>query len=255
MNQPFLSVVIPMYNEARRITATLDYITAYLKHQDYTWEIIVVNDGSSDSTGEKIKPYISNSVRLVDYSQNRGKGYAVNQGLRSARGTYILICDADNATPFEQIERLMSAMNRTDIAIGSRYVHGSHIVLKQPLSRIIGSRIGNFLIQLLILPGIKDTQCGFKLFTFESVQKIIPLQTVWRWGFDMELLVIAREFNLRIIEVPVDWHDRTGSKVHSSRAFTFTLKELIYIWQRKLEGHYRPNVSHCSPPSDSDGKS
>lgn len=239
MTKPYLSVVIPTYNEAKRIIPTLDYIGSYLQNQTYTWEIIVVNDGSLDATEQVVRDYRKCPTTVVTYHRNRGKGFAIHKGLQQADGEYILICDADNATPFEQITRLFNQMKKNDIAIGSRYVHGSEIVLKQPWQRIIGSRIGNLLIQLLILPGIRDTQCGFKLFSHESIKRIIPAQTIWRWGFDMELLVIARELKYKIVEVPVDWYDRTGSKVHSSRAFSSTLRELIQIWNNRLEGEYR----------------
>lgn len=239
MTKPFLSVVIPMHNESTRIIATLNYIVSYLKNQTYDWEIIVINDGSLDTTEQVVRQYQKCPLTIVTYHRNRGKGFAIHKGLLQASGEYILICDADNATPFEQIGRLFKQIKNVDIAIGSRYVHGSEIILKQPWQRIVGSRIGNFLIQLLILPGIRDTQCGFKLFRHESVKQIVSYQTIWRWGFDMELLVIAKELGLLIAEVPVDWYDRAGSKVHSSRAFTSTLKELIQIWHNRLEGKYR----------------
>ena len=148
MNNLYLSVIIPMFNEEKRIDATLRYILAYLSKQNYNYEIIAVNDGSTDTTADKVHAFKPN-VTLLEYAKNRGKGYAVNYGLARAKGEYILICDADNATPFEQIERLLASIAKCDIAIGSRYVHGSRIVLKQPWQRIIGSRVGNLLIQLL----------------------------------------------------------------------------------------------------------
>lgn len=238
-DRPFLSVVIPMYNEAERITATLDYVTDYLKKQTYSWEVIVVNDGSTDKSTEVVTHGRWPHTALVEYHRNRGKGYAVNKGMHEARGEYIAMCDADNATPFEQIERLFKAIETCDMAIGSRYVKGSHIVLKQPWQRIVGSRVGNLLVQLMILPGINDTQCGFKLFKRDVAKKIAPLQTVWRWGFDMELLVIGKQLGYKVKEVPVDWYDRTGSKVHSGRAFTSTLEELFKIRRNRSKKIYK----------------
>ena len=225
---PYLSVVIPAYNEEKRILKTLTYIYKYLSVQKYTWEIIVVDDGCKDDTANIVKESHLQNINLVNYGSNRGKGYAVHFGVSRARGQYILFCDADNATPFEQIEGLLKYAENYQVVIGSRYLKESKIEIKQPLNRIIGARLGNILIQLLILPGIVDTQCGFKLFKAECAHQIFAKQTIWRWAFDMEILALARKLGYKIKQVPVRWQDQVGSKVEGA-AFRKTLGELLKI--------------------------
>ena len=237
--QPYLSIVIPAYNESRRIKKTLNYIYGYLKKQKYSFEIIVVNDGSRDNTVKVVESLDIPNLRVEDYGKNQGKGYAVNYGMLKASGKYIIFADADNATPFEEISKLLKNAEEYPVIIGSRYLKESKIKFYQPLSRVIASRIGNFLVQILILPGIKDTQCGFKLFEHSAAKVIFIRQTIWRWGFDMEILYIARKLRYKIKQVPVDWYNQEGSKIQSSKVFLSTFAELFKIRMKAFRGAYK----------------
>lgn len=234
-----LSVVIPAYNEERRIAKTLSAISSYLEKQDFSWEIIVVDDGSKDTTVQIVNDLHLPSLRLIKLGQNQGKGAAVKKGMLSAEGEYRLFCDADNATPIGQLEKMWLMTDKFPVVIGSRYLKGSRIVIEQTFMRRFLSRIGNILIQVMILPGFPDTQCGFKLFEGKAAQAIFTKQTISRWGFDMEVLFIARKLKFKIGQVPVDWYDRAGSKIHSSNVFVRTLSELFKIRWNGLTGKYR----------------
>jgi len=240
-NDIYLSVVIPAYNEQLRLKSTLETIFLFLKKQKYTWEVIVVDDGSLDRTQAVVKEVMKTQkqLRLVSYHANRGKGYAVNFGMSKAVGELTLFCDADDATPFEQVDKLLAHINNYPVVIGSRHIKGSNIILKQTFLRRLAARLGNFLIQLLLLPGISDTQCGFKLFRSSNAKELISRQTIWGWGFDMELLYIARKLGDKIKQVPIDWYDREGSKIQSPEVFLATLSELIRIRYRAIIGLYR----------------
>jgi len=242
-----LSVVIPALNEADRIGKTLLYVREYLASQPYEAEVLVVDDGSSDDTSGTVRRLGWPAVSVHRLEQNRGKGYAVGYGMRHAEGDYILFCDADNATPFEQVERFWPAIEHADIAIGSRYVEGSDIVLKQSLLRRMGARAGNRLVRIARLSRFRDTQCGFKMFRREAARLVFARQTIWRWGFDIEILHVAACLGLRVVEVPVDWLDQTGSKVHSVGTFLATFGDLVAIRWRSLSGVYREPRDHGSP--------
>ena len=233
MNKPYLSVVIPVYNESFRVVKPLTEMCQYFLEQDYKSEIIVVNDGSDDDTVKIIKKHFPN-IKLVSYSHNEGKGFAVKSGMSKAKGVFVLMCDADNATPIVEIEKLFSFTNQFPIVIGSRYLKGSHIHVKQPLTRIIGSRMFNTIVQLLLLPGFPDTQCGFKLFSKEVVKNIFPKLETKRWGFDLEVLVRAKKSKYKIKQVPVDWYDQPGSRIESFRVFTNSIVELFKIKKDSL---------------------
>jgi len=234
-----ISVVIPAYNEAKRIKKTLNYISEYLLKNKYRYEIVVVDDGSRDDTARVVENIGLPGVRLEKYNANRGKGFAVNYGVTKSKGDYILFCDADNATPFYEIKKMLEQIEEYPVVIGSRYLKDSKIKFYQPLFRRIASRFGNMLIQIMILPGISDTQCGFKMFQADAAKEIFSRQTIWRWGFDMEVLYIAKKLNYKIKQVPVDWYSQEGSKIQSSNVFLTTFSELVKIKTRGILGHYR----------------
>jgi dolichyl-phosphate beta-glucosyltransferase len=238
-NQPKLSVIVPAYNEQRRISKTLKSIVSYLQEKHWSFELIVVDDGSSDATKLVVRDLRLPSLSILSYGENRGKGYAVCFGARHAQGEWILFTDADNSTPIDQLEKLWPFSADYPVVIGSRYMTGSVIALKQPTPRVVLSRLGNLLVQLLILPGVRDSQCGFKLFQRSAARSIFPKQTIWRWGFDMEILRIAREHQLKIKEVPITWYNDTQSRIQSSRVFTRTLLELLTIKKNSLLHRYR----------------
>ncbi|MFA6082223.1 MAG: dolichyl-phosphate beta-glucosyltransferase [Patescibacteria group bacterium] len=225
----YLSVIVPAYNESKRIAKTVKEIDDYLKSQKYSYEIVVVDDGSKDNTFDVVSGLKLPHVRPIKQAKNTGKGGAVKTGMLSAVGEYRLMCDADNATPISEITKLLAFANEFPVVIGSRYMKGSNIRIKQPLTRIIGSRLFNTLVQLLLLPGFPDTQCGFKLFRANVVDKLFGKLETNRWGFDLEILVRARKSFLYIKQVPVEWCDQEGSSVNGVSVFISAVKELINI--------------------------
>ncbi len=241
-SQPRLSIIIPAYNEAKRISQTLQSITDFLAKQPYSYEIIIVNDGSSDKTVEVVEKLALPHVAVKGYGQNRGKGYAVHEGMMAATGQYLLMCDADNSTSFEHITEMLKLTEQYPVVIGSRKMRGSTITAHQPLIRTVVARGGNLLIRLLILPGITDTQCGFKLFEANAARAIFAQQTIWGWGLDMEILFIAKRLGYKIKQIPVQWTDKPGSKVQSPLTYLSWLGELLKIKLRSFN-HYRKIAS------------
>lgn len=238
----FLSVVIPAYNEGKRLPETLKKVRDFLNRQNITYEVIVVNDGSTDNTAQIVLGLIKDwsDFRLIDNKENQGKGAVVRQGMLAAKSDWRLFMDADGSTDISEIEKLLvyTSLQNYEVIIGSRYLNKDSIKVKQPLMRRIVSRLGNFLVRILL--GIKsvDTQCGFKLFSSVAAEKIFPLQRIKRWGFDMEILAIAIKKNYKIKEVSVDWYDAEGSKLKKNAAWK-TLKELFEIKWNMIRGRYK----------------
>jgi glycosyltransferase involved in cell wall biosynthesis len=227
-----LSVVIPAYNEEKRILPTLKDVVSYLAKQDYNYEILVVNDGSTDKTAQTVKAFIAHypKVRLIDNSKNQGKGAVVKQGMLEAKGQWRLFMDADNSTKISDIGNLWFFIDDAEVIIGSRYIAGSHITEKQSFLRRLISRAGNILSQIILLWGIKDTQCGFKLFSARAAERIFPKQTLARWSFDLEILAIAKKLGYKIKEVPVVWENAEGSKLKGGFKIAWrTFRDLIKI--------------------------
>lgn len=240
---PFkLSIIIPAFNEAERIKNTLLVIHGFIKKKKIKAEIIVVNDGSKDKTAEVVEEFKKKipELKLVDLSKNSGKGFAVRKGVEESKGELILFADADNSTPIEEFEKLLKKMreNSAQIAIGSRYLNDSDIKVKQPTYRIMIGRVGNFLIRLFLIRGIKDTQCGFKLFENHAAKKIFSVQKIKRFAFDMETLVISENINYKIVEVPVIWLNSTESRVNPIKDSLRTLRDLAYIKLNLWSGRY-----------------
>lgn len=227
-----LSIIIPAYNEEKRLPKTLSSIAEYIKTSDMTFEVIVVEDGSTDKTIEVAKAMTSElpNLQVLSYGENKGKGFAVKTGMLAAKGNHALFMDADNATPIAEIEKLWPFASGYDVVIGSRHLKDSNVVIKQPWYRILISRAGNFVIQALILKGIKDTQCGFKLFSKDATKEIFSRQQIHRWGFDMEILSIAQKImKYKIKEVPVSWYNSADSRLRPIRDAIRTLRELLKI--------------------------
>lgn len=238
--KPYLSVVLPAYNEEARIAPSLERRYKYLEAQDYSYEVLVVNDGSTDKTREIVKEKIKNwsHFRLEGYKVNKGKGYATKYGILKARGEWRLFMDVDESVPLNEIEGFWPYKKDYEIIIGSRYTEGGKITKKQPLIRRIISRGGNLLTQIFIARGIKDTQCGFKLFSENAATEIFPLQTMERWSFDMELIAIAKKHGYKIREVPVIWKEEEGSRLRAVKASARALKDLFVIFWNKIIGKY-----------------
>lgn len=230
---PYLSVIIPAYNEEKRLPKTLESVFKYLNKQAYAFEVIVVDDGSADKTTQNIKDF-SKDIKIVSYLPNRGKGYAVKTGMLKAIGEWRLFMDADNSTPISEIAKLWPYAKEFDVVIGSRYLD-KKILRKQPLFRRVLSRVANMVIRVLLLPEIQDTQCGFKLFNKKATKIIFPLTSIERWGFDFDVLAIARKKKLKIKEVGICWKDADSSHVRAAHAALATLKELLKV-RRKIKG-------------------
>jgi dolichyl-phosphate beta-glucosyltransferase len=227
-----LSVVVPAYNEEDRLARTLPQIYEYYASQAYTFELIVVSDGSTDATARIVSHFAQShpTVRLIDYRPNRGKGYAVRKGVLEAKGELILFCDADLATPQEETGKLLRSLGEgADVAIGSRPLRNSDLEIHQPLFREILGRLGNKLVQLLAVKGIQDTQCGFKMFSGEAANAIFKRCKLDGFSFDFEALMIARDLGLRIEEVPIRWAHQDGSKVVPWRDFPLALRDLVML--------------------------
>lgn len=231
MAKPYLSVIIPAYNEAERITNTLFDIDKYLSQADYSYEIIVVNDASKDNTAvvvDKLIPVIKN-LRLIDNTENKGKGGVVAQGMLNAKGNIRLFMDADNSTEIEDFAKLQPFFkDGYKVVIGSRAISGASVELYQPLLRRILGKMGNLFIRIMAVSGVKDTQCGFKAFTEDAADKIFSRLTITRWGFDVEVLAIAKLLGYRIKEVGITWVNDLRSTVSAS-GYLHVLLEVVKI--------------------------
>jgi len=212
-----LSIVIPAYNEEKRIGKSLEKVIGYLSSKDIKTEVLVINDGSKDNTS-----YIANSYKekypllnIIENDQNRGKGYSVKRGVLSATGDFIIFTDADLSTPVEETEKILSALqNGYDVAIGSRHLKGSNIEIKQPFHRHIMGRVFNFFVRIFTVPYISDSQCGFKGFKREKAVEIFNLMDTYGWSFDVEILYLAHRLELKIEEVPITWRDSPASRIN-----------------------------------------
>ncbi|MBM3493052.1 MAG: glycosyltransferase family 2 protein [Armatimonadetes bacterium] len=227
---PHLSVIVPAYNEAVRIGASLERMEAYFGEQPYTTEIVVVDDGSTDSTARIVSGMAGARTRLLQYGANRGKGFAVRHGMTHCDGALALFSDADLATPIEEVEKLFAAIEAgADVAIGSRDLPGSRLERRQSPIREMGGKLFNRFVQALAVPGIHDTQCGFKLFTRDASLAVFGMCLIDNFSFDVEALFIARRLGYRIAEVPVRWRHQEGSKVRLWRDAPRMVRTLFRI--------------------------
>jgi dolichyl-phosphate beta-glucosyltransferase len=234
-----LSVVIPAFNEESRIGATLDDLEQFLTTQTWRWEVRVVDDGSEDATGRIVEDYHRRQPNIVlQREPHRGKGGAVKAGLLAARARFRFICDADLSMPVTELPRFLPPrLTDFDVAIGSREGAGARRV-GEPLMRHVAGRVFNYAVQLLTVPGINDTQCGFKMFTGATADAIFPRVTVDGWAFDIEVLTIARARGMRIVEVPIEWHYRRASQLNLLRDGMSMFRELLRIRRRARRGEY-----------------
>jgi len=234
------SLVIPAYNEAARLGTSLEKVLAYVHRQGWNAEVIVVDDGSRDQTAEIIRAFAAKDpiVRLVQNPGNRGKGYSVRNGMLRAEGEILIFSDADLSSPIEESAKLLEALQGADIAIGSRWLRTETQIQRQPLHRQIFGRIFNLLMRLILGLQYKDTQCGFKAFNRAAAQAIFPLQRIERWGFDPEILFLARKLSFKVKEVPVLWGHSGGTRINplvdGFRMFT----EMLRIRWYSVTGRY-----------------
>jgi len=223
-----ISIIIPAYNESLRISKTLNKILSFIEdNNDYDFEVIVVNDGSNDDTNEVVLSFAN--VVLIDNKVNKGKGSVIRQGMLSAQGDYLLFSDADLSTPIEELEKLLSFIKDFDIVIGSRALQNDLIKEHQPFYREIMGKTFNLFVQLLVVKGIKDTQCGFKLFKNEVAKKIFGSSKIDGFSFDVETIYLASKFRFKVKEVPVLWFNDDRSKVDPIKDSIKMFRELLVI--------------------------
>jgi dolichyl-phosphate beta-glucosyltransferase len=237
-----LSVVIPAFNEELRLPQTLESVTDYLAACDYGAEVLVVDDGSTDGTAQLVRDWPEGEVpvRLVAHPDgtNHGKGATVRRGFGVASGAFRLFMDADNSTTIDHVESFWTYLESGyDVVIGSRDVQGADVVVHQSWYKEIGGKLGNLVIQFLAAPGISDTQAGFKMFSARCIEELLPLLSIARWGFDVELIVAARQRGYEVKEVPIRWVDSPNSKVPAI-AYLQVLAEVWRVRKLRKAGAY-----------------
>ncbi len=236
----YLSVVIPAYNEEGRIATALEKVRTYLGHQSYSAEVIVVENASTDRTAAIVEEAAGQPgvpVRLIRLPQS-GKGRAVRTGMLAGRGVYRFFADADLSMPIEQLERFLPpALNGTDVAIGSREAPGARRI-GEPAYRHLMGRVYNLIIRLVAVNGFDDTQCGFKMFRGEAADWLFRHQQIDGWGFDIEILLLAKRRGYRVAEVPIDWYHGDQSKVRPIHDTVTMLGETLKIRLNALRGRY-----------------
>ena len=242
---PKYSIVIPAFNESARILATLQSVAACIRERGWRAEVIVVNDGSSDSTADIVQAFARNApeVRLIENPGNRGKGYSVRAGMLQAVGEVVLFTDSDLSAPIEEAERLFDAIAQgADIAIGSRWLESSRQTIRQPFYRQFFGRCFNGVTRFIMGLPYADTQCGFKAFTRAAAQTIFQLQTIERWGFDPEILFIARKRGYRIDEVAVSWAHDERTRISYLKDGARMLQDIAIVRWNALLGRYNKQV-------------
>jgi dolichyl-phosphate beta-glucosyltransferase len=239
-SRPDLSIVVPAFNEERRLGPSLLRIKAFLGRRRA--ELVVVDDGSTDGTVAMVQAMATRwkALRLVRLPANAGKGAAVRQGVAEARGRAILFSDADLSTPIEELDRLEAALKHGfAVVIGSRALDRARVGVRQPFYREVGGRAFNKLVQALTVPGIRDTQCGFKLFEAAAAKRLFAQQQIRRFGFDVEVLYLARKAGYRIAELPVRWENSPETKVRPVRDGLRAFLDLGLIRLYDLQGRYK----------------
>ena len=244
----YLSILIPAYNEEKRLPDTLEAIADYLQRREFSHELLVVDDGSKDKTRDVVRAFAVTRpwVRLVSYDDesghplNRGKGFAIRAGVESAVGRDILFSDADLSTPIEDMERLLPPISRgdCDIAIASRALAESNLEVHQPRHRELMGRTFNKIVQALAVPGVQDTQCGFKAFRGDVAKRLFALAQIDGFGFVPEILFLASKYGYRTREIPVTWRHRDNSRVNPLTAPIAMLRELLEIRWNDARGLY-----------------
>ncbi len=235
------SIIIPAYNEQDRLGATLEKVLAYAAAQGWRSEVLVVNDGSRDATGDVAREFARRnpSVRLIENPGNRGKGYSVRNGALNTSGDIVLFTDADLSTPIEEAGKLFAAIaGGADVAIGSRWLKSELQTERQPVYRQIVGRAFNLVLWAILRINYKDTQCGFKAFSGRAARSLFSLQKIDRWGFDPELLFLARKNGMKVAEVPVEWAHDHRSKIRVFRDGFRMLADLLAVRWYQITGRY-----------------
>jgi dolichyl-phosphate beta-glucosyltransferase len=236
---PYLSVIIPAYNESERIVPTIGAVASQVCDLGLAWELIIADDGSTDDTVSIAEDLGLVNLRVLRTPQNGGKGSAVQRGMAAARGEYILFADADNSTPIEEIVALKAKVEDEgyDIVVGSRAAAGAEAANRSIVRRVMSGGL-RMIVQNVLRIGVLDTQCGFKLYSREAADKLILAQTIMGFSFDLEHLYLARKYGLRVAEVPVQWIDAPGSKVDTRKEAQRFIKDLLKIKINDWRGIY-----------------
>jgi dolichyl-phosphate beta-glucosyltransferase len=239
VSTPLISLIIPAYNEENRLPRALEQVFTFLEKQSFPFEVVVVENGSTDRTLEIAHSFAAGRPNLlVIHEETKGKGIAIKRGVLAAHGEYRFLCDTDLSMPIEEILKFLPPqLDDFDVAIGSREALGS-IRYNEPSYRHWGGRMVNLLIRMLILPGFQDTQCGFKCFRAETTLPLFEQQTIYGWSFDIELLYLARKRKLRIKEVPINWYFDPESKVNAVRDALKMISDIFRIHLNALLGRY-----------------
>jgi dolichyl-phosphate beta-glucosyltransferase len=245
---PDLSIIIPAFNEEARVGPTLMEYAAYCREGGRRVELIVVDDGSLDRTSTVVNTLAAEypEIRLIRLAENQGKGHAVRSGVVNAQGRFVLFADADGATVLSEIERLEAALAAgADVAIGSRALADARVKVHARLYRRVMGRIFHGIVETLTVPGVKDTQCGFKLFRGPVAHDLFSRMRIRGFSFDVEVLMMAQRRGYRIAEVPVNWTHQPGSKVNLVTDSARMVRDLFVIRGRYLSGQY--NSPHLAP--------
>ncbi|MBI3890169.1 MAG: glycosyltransferase family 2 protein [Candidatus Wallbacteria bacterium] len=240
---PRLSVVVPCYNEEKRLGPTLDALERFLSTRPYTWNVVVVDDGSKDATiaVAQARRAAGMPIRVLAYDGNRGKGHAVRVGMLAGDGELLLLCDADLSTPIEEVDRLLAQIDLgADVAIGSRRAAGHRVTVPQPFYRVFLGRIHSWLCHEFLVPGVQDFTCGFKLFKRHVCQDILRRAIQNRWTYDPEILFLAHAAGYRIAETPVEWANDPATRVRLALDVVGSLRGLIEIYCNHRLGLFLP---------------
>ena len=254
MHQVYLSIIIPVYNEESRIGSTLEQVAAFLSGWPHSWEVVVADDGSTDGTAQIVDKFVAAhaGVKLLRLT-HRGKGWAVKNGMLAAKGEYRLFCDADLSVPIEQVDRLLPSQVEdaaVAVAVGSREAPGA-MRYGEPQRRHLMGRVYNAMVRWLAVPGLKDTQCGFKCFRGEIVPQLFQKQTIDGFGFDVEVLFLARKAGMVLHEVGVDWYYQERSKVRPFQDSIAMSRDLLKIrWQHRKARLSQTSQASTEGPAD-----
>jgi dolichyl-phosphate beta-glucosyltransferase len=244
-NNPLLTIIVPAYNEERRLPTTLPQIIAFAESQDYGVEVLVVDNASTDRTADVVREIAAGHPLVSLHHQPvPGKGAAVRKGIFEGRGEYLFICDADLAMPIGETNKFVPpALSGYDVAIASREAPGA-VRYNEPGYRHLMGRVFNWIVRLLAVPGIQDTQCGFKCFHRQAAHDLFSVQTVDGWAFDVELLYVALRRKYRVVQVPINWYYGADSRISPIRDSVNMLREVWHIRRKGRAGVYDTSVAH-----------
>ncbi|GAB4542751.1 MAG: glycosyltransferase family 2 protein [Anaerolineae bacterium] len=247
----FLSIIVPAYNEEKRLPKSLPQIIEFVKSQDYPVEIIVVDDGSTDRTAEIVKEFQKEAPFMTLLQvEHGGKGHAVKAGMMQANGEFLFLCDSDLSMPIAEVTRFLPpALDGYDVAIASREIEGARRY-NEPAYRHLMGRVFNLIVRVLAVHGIQDTQAGFKCFRREAARQLFPLQSINGWGFDVEILFVAQSRGMRIVEVPINWYYANRSQVRPIQDTYNMLREVLKVRLNAWRGRYNPTSQAADSQPD-----